>query len=106
MDTYVTDSLFAGQSQEAIHHIISCVRNIRVMVKSLPQETADIKALCGRLEVCRNQDNNPDSAAYKRKIEAMVDEEDMINADHIPVKQARLDTGDMVGVKALSPGGG
>jgi len=108
VDNYVTSQLFGGQPQEAIGHIISCVRNIRLMVKNLPEgpEVSNIKSLCGRLEKCRNQDNNPDSAAYKRKIEASVDEEDMINADHIPVKQARLDTGDLVGVKALSPGGG
>jgi len=88
-------------------HIITCVRNIRTMVNNIPEEpTSIIKSLCSRLEQCRNQDNNPDSAAYKKKIESMVDEEDLILEDSIPVKQPRMDMGGMMGVKALSPGGG
>ena len=108
VDSYVTGKLFSGQSQDAIIHIITCVRNIRMMVKNLPGEpTANIKSLCSRLELCRNQDNNPDSAQYKRKLEELVDEEDLLMQDHIPMKQARMETGDnMAGVKALSPGGG
>ena len=73
-----------------------------MMVKNMrPEPTQTIKSLCGRLENCRDQDNNPDSAAYKRKIEALVDEEDLIMEDHIPIKQPRMD-----GVQVLSPGGG
>ena len=73
-----------------------------MMVKNMRGEPVmTIKSLCGRLESCRDQDNNPDSAAYKRKIEALVDEEDLIMEDHIPMKQPRLD-----GVQVLSPGGG
>ncbi len=37
-----------------------------MMVKNMRQEpTLTIKSLCGRLESCRDQDNTPDSAAYK-----------------------------------------
>lgn len=100
VDSYVTDKLFHGQSQEAILHIITCVRNIRVMVKNLPQDhSKDVGLLIKKLEQCRNQENNPDSAAYKRKLEELVDEEDLIM--EVPRKQARMD-----GVSALSPGGG
>jgi len=107
VDNYVTTLLFGGQPEEAIMHIITCVRNIRTMVNNIPEEpTSIIKSLCSRLEQCRNQDNNPDSAAYKKKIESMVDEEDLILEDSIPVKQPRMDMGGMMGVKALSPGGG
>ena len=80
-----------------------------MMVKNLPEEpsSSNIKSLCSRLELCRNQDNNPDSAAYKRKIEALVDEDDLLMEDHIPSKQPRFEMeADVVGVKALSPGGG
>ena len=79
------------------------LRNIRLMVKNLPPELSpsSIKSLYQRLEQCRNQDNNPESAAYKRKIEALVDEEDLIMEDHIPIKQPRIE-----GVQVLSPGGG
>lgn len=107
LDRYVTERLFESQGEEAIRHIITCVRNIRVMVKNVaePLPGDQIKVLCTRLETCRNQDNNPDSVAYKRKLEAMVDEEDML-AEFGASKQARLDLGedgDTVGVRALSP---
>ena len=37
-----------------------------MMVKNMRGEPVQtIKSLCGRLESCRDQDNNPDSAAYK-----------------------------------------
>ena len=63
-----------------------------MMVKNMRAEPVQtIKSLCGRLENCRDQDNNPDSAAYKRKIEALVDEEDLTMEVHIPMKQPRLD---------------
>jgi hypothetical protein len=48
-----------------------------------------IKTLCTRLEQCRNQDNNPDSLAYKRKLEELVDEDDLLLEDHTPSKQDR-----------------
>ena len=105
LDSYVTESLFGEQGEEAILHIITCVRNIRVMVKNIPDPTPNIKTLCTRLEQCRNQDNNPDSLAYKRKLEELVDEDDLLLEDHIPSKQARLDSdsGDSSGLRALSP---
>jgi hypothetical protein len=77
--------LFGEQGEEA------CVRNIRVMVKKIPDPTPIIKTLCTRLEQCRDQDNNP---------EELVDEDDLLLEDHIPSKQARLDrdSGDSSGV--------
>jgi len=107
LDRYVTDRLFGSQGEDAIRHIITCVRNIRVMVKNVaePLKAEDIKLLCTRLETCRNQDNNPDSAAYKRKLEAMVDEEDML-AEMGANKQARIDRNDFdshAGITVLSP---
>jgi len=105
LDSYVTDKLFLGQTDDAIRHIITCVKNIRLMVKNLPvvvlnEKQKEIVPLINKLEKCRNQDNNPDSAAYKRKLE-LVDEEDLMVVEEIPSKQARMD-----GVIALSPGGG
>jgi len=103
LDSYVTESLFGEQGEKAILHIITCVRNIRVMVKNIPDPTPNIKTLCTRLEQCRNQENNPDSQAYKRKME-LVDEDDLLQ-EYIPSKMARLDSdsGDSSGVRALSP---
>ena len=42
------------------------------MVKNIDRteiSTTEIKKLFQELEKCRNQDNNPDSQAYKRKIQ-------------------------------------
>jgi len=105
LDSYVTERLFGDQGEDAIVHIINCVRNIRIMVKDIPDPTPNIKNLCGRLEQCRNQENNPDSLAFKRKLEQLVDEEDLLQQDYIPNKLARMgsDGGDTSGVRALSP---
>ena len=75
------------------------------MVKNLPvdqkeRREKEIRPLINKLDKCRNEENNPDSAAYKRKLE-LVDEEDLMIVEEIPSKQARMD-----GVRALSPGGG
>ena len=76
-----------------------------MMVKNLPvdqkeRREKEIKPLIQKLDKCRNEENNPDSAAYKRKLE-LVDEEDLMIVEEVPSKQARMD-----GVRALSPGGG
>ena len=75
------------------------------MVKNLPvdqkeRREKEIRPLINKLDKCRNEENNPDSAAYKRKLE-LVDEEDLMIVEEVPSKQARMD-----GVRALSPGGG
>jgi len=105
LDSYVTERLFGDQDNAAIMAIIDTVRKIRVMVKNIKEPTMNIKLLSTRLEACRNQDNNPDSSAYKRKME-LVDEDDIPNP-----KQARLDSGEFnstgdsekLGIRTLSP---
>jgi len=99
VDSYVTEHLFGGQGSDAIRNIVTCVRQIRVMVKNMKEPVRHIKALCDRLEACRNQDNNPDSAAYKRKLEELVDEEDSLIEPR--AKTSRTDSD--LGLKALSP---
>ena len=77
LDKYVTEILFVGEKddvikEEKLRKIIEAVRNIRVMVKNIDRteiSTVEIKKLFQELEKCRNQDNNPDSQAYKRKIQ-------------------------------------
>ena len=84
------ESLFGEQGEEAILHIVTCARNI-MMVKNIPDPTPNMKTPCTRLDQCRNQDNNPDSSAYKRKLEELVDD-DLLLEDHTPSKQeARMD---------------
>lgn len=102
LDTYVTDLLFGGQGMDAIKTIVTCVRQIRVMVKNMKEPVRNIKALCDRLEACRNQDNNPDSEGYKRKLEELIDEEDSLIDDIEPkAKTSRKDSD--LGLKVLSP---
>jgi len=84
LDKYVTEVLFVGEKddlikEEKLRKIIEAVRNIRVMVKNIDRteiSTVEIKKLFQELEKCRNQDNNPDSQAYKRKIQDLLDDED------------------------------
>ena len=54
---------------------------------------------CPQVDKCRNQENNPDSQAYKRKLEAMVDEEEMLA--EIGGKKARVEN--FSGIQVLSP---
>ena len=78
------ESLFGEQGEEAILHIVTCARNI-------PDPTPNMKTPYTRLDQCRNQDNNPDSLAYKRKQEELVDD-DLLLEDHTHSKQeARMD---------------
>ena len=51
------------------------------------------------MDKCRNQENNPDSQAYKRKLEAMVDEEEMLA--EIGGKKARVEN--FSGIQVLPP---
>lgn len=91
LDAYVTKVLFGHEEgQENLTNIIEVVRNIRLMVKNVPAlpSMAVIKTLCDRLEKCRNQDNNPDSQAYKRKIEELLDDDEERGSS----KVARLNT--------------
>ncbi|XP_023338725.1 cyclin-H-like isoform X1 [Eurytemora carolleeae] len=101
LDSYVTDLLFKGQGTNAIRTIVTCVRQIRILVKEVKEPVKGIKALCEKLEACRNQDNNPDSAAYKRKLEELIDEDDALLEEPV-AKSFRMDSD--IGVKVLSPG--
>jgi len=99
LDSYVTEFLFGvpnlnseeeqSKRQASIHKIIEAVRNIRVMVKNIPPniEISEVKKAFEILEKCRNQDNNPESQAYKRKIQDL-----LVDEDDRAAKLARLDT--------------
>jgi len=100
LDTYVTEVLFVGEKddedvkQQKLGKIIEAVRNIRVMVKNIDRSivsTNEIRSLFESLEKCRNQDNNPDSQAYKRKIQELLDDDDERGGGN--AKMARYDVG-------------
>lgn len=61
LDSYVTESLFYF-SKDKLPILIEAVRKIRFMVKTIAVPQRDIvKQIEKKLELCRNQDNNPDS---------------------------------------------
>ena len=88
MDVYVTDVLLGGdeiddengEKTKRLKKIIGAVRNVRLMVKNIePASSLDmnnIKRINERLEKCRNQENNPDSQAYKQKMQEMLEDEE------------------------------
>jgi len=107
LDVYVTELLFVGEKDEVIkgqklRKIIDAVRNIRVMVKNIDRSTVtpnEIRSLFETLEKCRNQDNNPDSQAYKRKIQELLDDDDERGGGN--AKMARYDSSLAMGVNNL-----
>ncbi|CAH1117269.1 unnamed protein product [Phaedon cochleariae] len=78
LDSYVTDILFGEDGRGKLEELIEAVRAIRSMVKmvdSVPDRNQQ-KILDKKLEKCRNPDNNPDSEIYKKRMQAMLDEDD------------------------------
>lgn len=77
LDSYVTDALLAGASPEEVKKTVYQIKRIRYMVSSQePLQKDQIGRVQKKLEQCRNQDNNPDSEVYKRKIQEMLEDED------------------------------
>lgn len=78
LDSYVTDVLFGKDGRDKLAVLIDAVRAIRSMEKiadNAPDKTY-IKTLDKKLEKCRNPENNPDSEIYKKKMQALLDDED------------------------------
>ncbi|KAF4517393.1 hypothetical protein B566_EDAN007645 [Ephemera danica] len=72
LDAYVTQTLLGDAGPERLANLT------RSMVKSVEAPPRDtIRQIEKKLEKCRNQDNNPDSEAYKkRQLESLEDEEE------------------------------
>ncbi|XP_050316250.1 cyclin-H [Anthonomus grandis grandis] len=82
LDSYVTEILFAKGGTDKLHILIDAVRAIRSMEKTagtMPDKNV-IKMLDKKLDKCRNPENNPDSDIYKKKMQAMLDEDDDVYA--------------------------
>lgn len=78
LDSYVTDTLFGVEGKGKLEDLIEAVRSIRSMVKimePLPDKSHQMM-LEKKLDNCRNPENNPDSEIYKKRMLAMIDEED------------------------------
>jgi len=76
LDAYVTEALLGETGKPKLPNLIGIVRNIRQMVKTVDVPSRDIiKQLERKLEMCRNQSNNPDSQAYQHRMQDIEDEE-------------------------------
>ncbi|KAK9884068.1 hypothetical protein WA026_005005 [Henosepilachna vigintioctopunctata] len=78
LDAYVTDTLFGAQEAGRLVELIEAVRSIRSMVKLMDNgsDKATQQMLEKKLDKCRNPENNPDTEIYKKRLMAMLDEED------------------------------
>lgn len=77
VDSYITDILMTKSTTEKIINLKNSLRSICSMIKISecpPKE--QVKVIEKKLEKCRNQENNPDSAIYKRKLQEMLEEEE------------------------------
>ncbi|XP_037085347.1 cyclin-H-like isoform X2 [Pollicipes pollicipes] len=89
LDAYVTSQLLSSASRPQLQALVEAVRKIRLLAKMVEQPQRDVvKQLERKLEKCRNQDNNPESQAYKRRMREMLEEEDEIQS----YKVARVDS--------------
>lgn len=79
LDSYLADMLLAGCSSEEVKKTVYQIKRIKYMVSSQePLQKDQIGSIQRKLEQCRNQENNPDSDIYKRKLQEMLDDEDEI----------------------------
>ncbi|XP_026763690.2 cyclin-H [Galleria mellonella] len=78
LDSYVTEILFIDAGPDKLAILIEAVRKIRSLVKMVENPVRErVKIIEKKLDRCRNQENNPDSEIYKRRMRETLDEDDM-----------------------------
>ncbi|GBP11601.1 Cyclin-H [Eumeta japonica] len=78
LDSYVTDTLFHDAGPDKLAILIEAVRKIRSLVKLVESPARErVRAVEKKLDKCRNQENNPDSEIYKKRVREALDEDDM-----------------------------
>ncbi|BES97951.1 unnamed protein product [Nesidiocoris tenuis] len=98
LDSYVTQILLGGDASR-LTDLIEAVRKIRIMSKpsDVYQPNKElIRAIEKKLELCRNEENNPDSQIYKEKMLELLD------GDERPRKIAKVVRKSHVDAKPLS----
>ncbi|KAJ0172045.1 hypothetical protein K1T71_012018 [Dendrolimus kikuchii] len=99
LDCYVTEMLFRDAGSDKLAILIEAVRKIRSLVKMVENPVRErVRAIEKKLDKCRNQENNPDSEIYKRRIREALDEDDMA---YTGSSRMSLDTSGMTQI--LSP---
>lgn len=80
--SYLTDLLFVDRVNE-IQHLQKVMSTLWSMINSVEVPSKErVKAIEKKLELCRNQSNNPDSNEYKRVLD-----EEMGDESAVPYKQ-------------------
>lgn len=97
LDAYVTETLL-GRSNGLQHlkDLIEAVRKIRTFLVKSPETPSrdQVKPIEKRLEICRNEETNPDSEVYKQKLQEMLyddDEKDQMSLSHIQLTDHALE---------------
>lgn len=99
LDCYVTEMLFRHAGQDKLAILIEAVRKIRSMVKMVENPPREkVRLIEKKLDKCRNQENNPDSEIYKRRMRELLDEDDV---PHTGSSRMSLDTSGIAQI--LSP---
>lgn len=107
LDSYVTGTLLGTSSTERLPGLIDAVRNIRMIVKAAEVVNRDLAmAISKKLDKCRNQENNPDSAIYKKRMQEFLEDEDERDARRYEkiARQQKTSEEQLVGIsRVLSP---
>ncbi|XP_015782721.1 cyclin-H isoform X2 [Tetranychus urticae] len=73
LSSYLTDLLFSN-APEKLDQFYHMKENLKLMIENIEQVSKDqIKLIEKKLEKCRNQSNNPDSAEYRSGLEESLD---------------------------------
>ncbi|XP_073972605.1 cyclin H isoform X2 [Rhodnius prolixus] len=102
LDAYVTQTLLGGDPT-TLSHLIEAVRKIRILCKvtDSPQKEV-VMQLEKRVQICRNEENNPDSQIYKeRMLELLDDDEERAARKHAKAKKHGQNEGKHLGVTAI-----
>ncbi|XP_033624941.1 cyclin-H-like [Asterias rubens] len=77
IDKYVTDFLLSSGKKEDLKELVMSIKKIRYLVSNIPPLDIEVvKSLEKKLDQCLNQELNPDSAIYKKKVQELLDAED------------------------------
>ncbi|XP_071942401.1 cyclin-H-like [Antedon mediterranea] len=77
IDSYVTDTLLGPENRSGLRDTVNIIKRMKCLVKNIePLNPEIIKRLEKKLDICRNQELNPDSEVYKKKLQDMLDDEE------------------------------
>lgn len=77
IDKYVTEALLGGEKSDNLKDIISTIKKIKQLVAQVPPVNfEEVKKLERKLDHCLNEEFDPESEIYKRRLQEQLDSED------------------------------